>query len=48
MLRIYVNALLKGNPFAIAVTLVGMVLLSVGPFYEGLSKRGVKLDEVIV
>jgi hypothetical protein len=39
LIRLYVDALMKGNPLAVLVTVVGAVALSVGPFYEGLSKR---------
>jgi hypothetical protein len=35
-LRVWINLLIKGNPFAIAVTAIGAVAISVGPFYEGL------------
>jgi hypothetical protein len=38
-LRLYVDALMKGNPLAVGVTVIGAVALSVGPFYEGLSSR---------
>jgi ABC-type Mn2+/Zn2+ transport system permease subunit len=36
LFRIYVDQLLKGNPFVVAVTLALAIGLSVGPFYEGL------------
>ena len=39
LLRLYINALLKGNPFVVLITVVGAVALSVGPFQEGLSRR---------
>jgi hypothetical protein len=39
LLRLYLDALVKGNPFAVALTVVGAVALSVGPFYEGVSRR---------
>jgi hypothetical protein len=35
-LRVWINLLARGNPFAIAVTAIGAVAISVGPFYEGL------------
>jgi hypothetical protein len=37
MLRIYFDGLMKGNPFAILITLVWVVAISVGPFYQGVS-----------
>lgn len=37
LLRLYVDALLKGNPLVVAVTVIGVVALSVGPFYRGVS-----------
>jgi hypothetical protein len=37
MLRIYFDALMKGNPFAIFLTLVWVTAISVGPFYTGVS-----------
>ncbi len=39
LFRIYLNALLNGNPLALIPTLVAVVAVSVGPFYEGLSRR---------
>jgi hypothetical protein len=36
-LRVYFNALMKGNPFAILFTIVWVVAISVGPFYQGIS-----------
>ncbi len=39
LLRLYFNALFKGNPFVVAITIIGVAALCVGPFYEGLSKR---------
>src|SRR4051812_11196109 len=35
-LRLYINALLKGNPFVIGITIVGAVALSLGPFSRGI------------
>ena len=37
LFRLYINALLKGNPFGVAVTAIGVLALSVGPFYRGVS-----------
>ncbi|QEH35740.1 hypothetical protein OJF2_42970 [Aquisphaera giovannonii] len=39
LLRLYINALLRGNPFVVAITAIVAVAVSVGPFYEGLSRR---------
>jgi hypothetical protein len=39
LLRLYINALVNGNPIAVAITVVGVVALSVGPFHEGISHR---------
>ena len=39
LLRFYFNALFKGNPFVVAVTVIGVVALCVGPFYDGLASR---------
>ena len=39
LLRWWVNAFLKGNPFVVLVTVAAAVALSVGPFYEGLKSR---------
>jgi hypothetical protein len=39
MLRIYLHYLMKGNPIAVGITIVGALAISVGPFYEGLAKR---------
>jgi predicted PurR-regulated permease PerM len=39
LLRLYFDALMKANPFVVAITIVGVVAVSVGPFYEGLSRR---------
>lgn len=39
LFRVYLNALLNGNPIALIPTLVVVVAVSVGPFYEGLSQR---------
>jgi hypothetical protein len=36
LLRLWINLLVKGNPFAIAVTAIAAVAISVGPFYQGL------------
>jgi hypothetical protein len=35
-LRLYMHYLMKGNPFVVALTAIGAVALSVGPFYQGL------------
>jgi hypothetical protein len=37
LLRIYFNALMKGNPLAILFTIVWVVAISVGPFYQGVT-----------
>jgi hypothetical protein len=37
LLRLYVDALLKGNPLVVALTVVAAVAVSAGPFYKGLS-----------
>ncbi len=37
LIRLYVNALLKGNPFVVIVTIVAVVALSAGPFYQALT-----------
>lgn len=39
LLRLYVDALMKGNPVVVFLTMVAAVAVSVGPFYEGISKR---------
>ena len=39
VLRIYFDALFKGNPFAVVPTLIAVAALSLGVFYEGVSKR---------
>jgi threonine/homoserine/homoserine lactone efflux protein len=39
ILRIYVDQLLKGNPIAVIFTIIWVVAVSVGPFYEGVSRR---------
>ena len=39
LLRLYINALMKGNPVVVALTMVGAVALSVGPFARGLAER---------
>lgn len=39
LLRIYVDALVKGNPIAVFFTAVMAVAISVGPFYSGLQER---------
>jgi hypothetical protein len=39
LFRLYINALLRGNPFVVLITVIGGVAVSVGPFYEGLASR---------
>jgi hypothetical protein len=39
LLRVYFNALFKGNPVVVAVTVIGVVALCVGPFHDGLASR---------
>jgi hypothetical protein len=39
LFRLYIDALLKGNPFVVFITIVAAVSVSVGPFYEGLQSR---------
>ncbi len=39
LFRLYINALLNGNPFVVVVTIIGAVALAMGPFQEGLSRR---------
>jgi hypothetical protein len=39
LLRIYIDALVKGNPIAVLFTAVMAVAISVGPFYNGLRER---------
>jgi F0F1-type ATP synthase assembly protein I len=39
LLRVYIDQLVKGNPFVIGLTMVAAAAVSVGPFYDGLSKR---------
>ena len=39
LFRLYINALLNGNPFVVALTVVVAAAVSVGPFYEGVSNR---------
>lgn len=38
LLRAYLDALLNGNPIALIPTLIVLVVVSVGPFYKGLSQ----------
>jgi hypothetical protein len=38
-LRLYFDALFKGNPFVVAITAVGVLAVSIGPFYQGVSSR---------
>jgi hypothetical protein len=39
LLRLYVDQLLKGNPFAVVFTIIWVVGVSVGPFYDGITRR---------
>lgn len=39
LLRWYIRALLKGNPFAVAIAVVAAIALGTGPFAEGIKKR---------
>lgn len=39
LLRLWVNALFKGNPFVVGVTVLGGLALSAGAFYEGVTSR---------
>lgn len=38
-MRWYLDALLKGNPFAVGITIIGVVAVSMGPFHNGLSRK---------
>jgi hypothetical protein len=38
LFRLYVNALLKGNPFVVGITVVAALAVSAGPFHNGVSK----------
>jgi hypothetical protein len=39
LLHLYMNALVKGNPVVVAVTVIGLVALSMGPFSRALSSK---------
>ena len=39
LLNLYVEQLLKGNPIAVVFTIIWVVAVSVGPFYEGITRR---------
>ena len=39
LLQWYIRALLKGNPFAVAIAVAGAVALGMGPFAEGIKRR---------
>jgi hypothetical protein len=39
LLQIYVEQLLKGNPIAVVFTIIWVVAVSVGPFYDGIIRR---------
>jgi hypothetical protein len=39
LLRVYIDQLLKGNPIAVIFTIIWVSAVSVGPFYEGVSRR---------
>jgi hypothetical protein len=39
LFRLYINALLKGNPFVLVPTLVVAAALGAGPFSQALSSR---------
>jgi hypothetical protein len=39
LLRLYFDALFKGNPFVVAITAIGVLAVSIGPFYRGVASR---------
>jgi hypothetical protein len=39
LLRLYIDALLRGNPFVVGLTMIGVAAVSVGPFYQGVTQR---------
>jgi len=39
LLNLYIRALMKGNPFAVAIAIAGAVALGMGPFSDGIRRR---------
>jgi len=39
LLNLYIRALMKGNPFAVAIAIAGAVALGMGPFSDGIQNR---------